>query len=281
MKVKFRNFLRNRLQKGTPLFSALEFCHDYLWKRFPSIFSWGINKTRIEIDLTSQCTLKCFNCNRAVKHAPSSEIILPEQIGRFMNQSIELNWKWKLIVLIGGEPTLHPHIFDILDILKPYKTSFPGSVIAVATNGYGRHVNDVLANLPAWVYIANSKKTTHINSFQSYNDAPIDARNYQGEDFSRGCRLVEICGLSLTRHGLYCCGPGANVDRVFGFDVGIKKLADLDDKNLKTQLALLCKYCGHYKYNYAEKEISVEKISPSWQVAFEKYNKCKPRLSLY
>jgi len=40
-----------------------------------------------------------------------------EQIQKFINESVDNNVKWERIRVMGGEPTLHPDIFEILNLL--------------------------------------------------------------------------------------------------------------------------------------------------------------------
>ena len=108
--------------------------------------------------------------------------------------------------------------------------------------------------------------------------------DYKTADFNKACAITEVCGLGLTRYGYYICGAGAAVDRVFGFDVGIKKLALVDNHKLKKQRELLCKYCGHYKdanFRGGRNWIDAEKMSASWITAYENYKKERPKLTLY
>ena len=71
-----------------------------------------------------------------------------------------------------------------------------------------------------------------------------------------------------------------NVDRVFGFDIGIKKLSLVSEEALRKQMNILCKYCGWFRLPQGG-IVLTEKISPSWKRAFIEYRKQKPRLSLY
>ena len=214
------------------------------------LFCWKPNKRWIEIEITPKCSLACFNCDRSVRQAPSNKEMSLEQIRNFVNESIKLNWRWKNIRLMGGESLLHPQFFEILKIVEQLRKIDPNCRIEVSTNGYGREVKKALSKLPDWVKVVNSNKNSNINRFSSYNIAPIDLRNYQNEDFSRGCWITNEAGLGLSRYGYYPCGAGASVDRVFGFDVGQKGLSLVTDSTLKNQLRILCRYCGHYKENF-------------------------------
>jgi hypothetical protein len=252
-----------------------------MWRHTPALVPWSINKKKIEIEVTSDCNLRCYNCNRAVRHAPSSDGISVEQVERFVGESLDLAWRWHRIALCGGEPTLHPRLLEILQPLERYRRFNPVCTIALVTNGYGNAVNDVLSRLPAWVHVKNTKKSSPVQEFDSYNRAPLDVAGFAEVNFSRGCRTVEQCGLGLSRNGFYACGPGASVDRVFGFDIGLKSLSLVEDARLREQLQRLCGYCGLFRRNYGAETITEELMSVSWQRALERYRRSKPVLSLY
>jgi sulfatase maturation enzyme AslB (radical SAM superfamily) len=246
------------------------------------VLPWVPNKLTVELEITTSCSLACFNCDRSVRQAPSNERMSLEQIQKFIDESVEMNWKWKHIKLLGGEPTLHPQLFEILDMLHKYvETNSPDCVIGIATNGYGPKVNEVLSRLPNWVVVTNTRKKSNVQPFVSYNIAPIDLEEYSNSNFSRGCWITEVAGLGLTRYGYYPCGAGGALDRVFGFNIGVKTLKSVTDSALNQQLNLLCRYCGHYKTNYDDKRIFDEQISKSWKDAYEKYRANKPHLVEY
>jgi hypothetical protein len=86
--------------------------------------------------------------------------------------------------------------------------------------------------------------------------------------------------MGLSKYGYYPCSPGAALDRIFGFDVGIKKLSLVHDKNLlRNQFKVLCKYCGHYKE--PNEKVDKNLISKSWQLAYKNYKNNRPNLSVY
>ncbi|MBU0636900.1 radical SAM protein [Patescibacteria group bacterium] len=242
---------------------------------------WNSNFQEIELEITTFCNLKCYNCDRSIRQAPSVECMSLSQIQKFVRESINLKWKWNQITLLGGEPTLHPQILEIVEIIRQYTDLNPSCVLEIATNGCGVTVNSVLKKIPEWVSIRNTDKTSIIHDFCSYNIAPIDLREYVGADFTKGCWITTACGLGLTKYGYYSCGAGASVDRVFGFDVGIKKLKDVGNSSLKKQMKIICSYCGHYKKNRNTKRTREEAISPSWSNAYSGYRKQKPALSEY
>ena len=76
------------------------------------------------------------------------------------------------------------------------------------------------------------------------------------------------------------------MDRVFGFDIGIKKLNYITNNLLREQMKILCSFCGHFKYfTYDHEKTSKcvynEQMSISWENAYAKYSESKPKLTLY
>jgi len=242
---------------------------------------------RVELEITTACNLSCYHCDRSSGQAPSSERMSVEQIAKFIDESLKLEKKWVGFEILGGEPTLHPHLIKIIEILLDYKANFKECNLLLVSNGYGPKVNDVLDELkksflvPDQISIKNTKKQK-LNqlSFNPYNFAPIDIKHFEKDDFSRGCRIIEDCGLGLTRYGFYCCGAGAAIDRVYGYNIGLKHIAEITQERLETQRKILCRVCGHYigkNYQYWKNNI----ISKSWEIAFENYAKNKPQLTLF
>jgi hypothetical protein len=242
---------------------------------------WKTNFSRVELEITSFCSLACLNCDRSVRQAPTREYMSLEQIEKFVTESLDLKWNWERILILGGEPTLHPQFFEAMGIIKKYKDAYPECIVEIATNGYGPKVNRILAQMPEWILIRNTTKESNDQHFSSYNMAPMDNVKYRQADFSKGCWITEQCGIGLTPHGFYPCGAGASVDRVFGFDIGIKQLSNLNRKSMKEKLKMLCGYCGHYKENYRRETISEEQISLTWEKGLKTYKRKRPFLSLY
>jgi len=234
---------------------------------------------RIEIDITYNCNLKCCNCNRSCTQATSDEQMSLEQVKRFIEESMKQNRKWKQIRVVGGEPTLHPQIFEIIKSLLSYVKSFsPSTSIVLVTNGFGQFVNKVLHNIPSEISIDNSHKKSPIQEeFVSFNVAPIDLAIYKYADYVNGCLIPQLCGIGLTRHGYYPCAVSGGIDRIFGFDVGRKKIPAPDDE-MRDLLKIFCKYCGHFK---GYEKVKDQSLSPAWEKAYKDYHKNRPSLSAY
>jgi hypothetical protein len=181
--------------------------------------------------------------------------------------------------VLGGEPTLHPDIIEILNILADYKKSFsPATLIQLVTSGYGTHSDAILHRVPAGIEIVNTNKKNSGSLFWSFNLAPLDAPGYRHADFSNGCDNISVCGLGFNKYGYYPCAAGAGIDRVFGFDIGKKKLPSPENPT-KEQLKKLCRYCGYFCCD--RQLIDHEMMSPVWREAYEKYKNTRVELTSY
>ena len=236
------------------------------------------------ICLTAICNQQCFNCVSSCGQVPYSDSMSPGQIEKFVQEATELKYYWNKISLTGGEPTLHPQIFEIIGTLEKYKSFNSDCIFEIVTNGVGEKVKSTLSRLPDWIMIENSQKQAgqQSNVFIPFNMAPVDNKIYSRfADFSKGCQMLESCqGLALSMYGYYPTSPCVlGIDRIFGFDIGIKKLSLVDERALRNQMKALCQYCGIFKRPY--ELITKPKMSLSWEKAYSHYRKQKPILSRY
>jgi hypothetical protein len=202
-----------------------------------------------------------------------------EQIDKFVQESIEKDRKWEKIRVMGGEPTTHPHLFDILKSLLAYKNEFsPKTRIIIVSNGFGPKVNRILSKIPDGIEIENTRKISIAQEFYSFNIAPVDLAQYKQADFSRGCFLTVFCGIGLNMYGFYPCAVGGGIDRVSGFGIGRKESPACDDL-MRDELKILCRYCGHFKWDNTK--YNQEEISSSWKEIYEKSKKEKQNMSIY
>jgi hypothetical protein len=234
----------------------------------------------IQLDLTFDCNLKCFNCERCCGLAPSKDCLSLEQIRQFLWESTEMDVRWKTIRVLGGEPTLHPEFLSIIEELLIFKKSqCPEVTIEVYSNGFGKKVNDVLARVSGGVVVYNSAKKSREQKHQPFTLAPKDSICYRYADFSCGCWLISYCGMGLSPYGYYPCGPAASIDRVFGFNIGKKSLPGLADP-MRDQMVALCRYCGYFRF-YWPIWLDRDLISQSWRRALKNYQVSKPIMTLY
>lgn len=229
----------------------------------------------VQIELTSYCNLKCFNCDRncgLIQFDKDNDSITPAQYWKFISESIENGKRWNRIDLIGGEPTYHPKLDTIVEMTKIYKDWNPSTRVRFSTNGLGKDVCTTLDRIPGWISVRNSSKESRSNKFEAYNSAPVDA----GETKIKACSIPWRCGIALTQNGFFLCGAGASLAKVFGIDIGIMSFKDLSSAKLREQIKVLCKYCGHS--NCKSKHLTNQKeLSPIWSKAIENYKSNKLR----
>jgi len=230
-------------------------------------FQYKRSNNSIEIDITYKCNLSCPNCNRSCTQAPTEESMTIEQIQDFIKQSIEKNIKWRKISLVGGEPLVHPNIFEIINLILDYKNHFSRKTkICLVTNGI---LEEELNKVPKDVIIINSNKKTVVNKFSSFNIAPIDLDEYKNKDFRNGCQILKYCGMGLNMYGYYPCAVAGGIDRVFKLNKGRKSIPDKSDLMLD-ELDTFCKLCGHFKKH---DNVISSKMSQTWERAYKNLNK--------
>ena len=254
------------------------------------------NLRKIELDITYACDLRCVACNRSCSQAPSNDDAMTfDQVCQFIEESIQLGIEWELINILGGEPTLHPEFLDIVKlILHEYiEKASPSTVLQITSNGFSKNAKDLLRNLPESKNIVmdhysqkDSKENTY---FTSFNNAPIDNEEYQDLEFKKGCWVTSYCGIGLNKYGYYPCGVAGSMDRVMGFDVGMKRLEDVSIPQMNDLLDQFCRYCGNiidYHANMGnfiprceKAPFSKEIVTSSWEKIYEKYRSKKPELS--
>jgi hypothetical protein len=234
---------------------------------------------KIIIDVTAACDLRCVDCNRSCGEgqAVSNEQISVAQIEKFINESKTQGKMWEEIALEGGEPTLHPALAEIVELLLQYKRTFsPRTNIHVQTNGYGRIRQRLELVRRQGILVIDTRKTSNAAQHPcAFNLAPCDEPGMEAADFSQGCFLPACYGLGLTRHGYYPHPVCAGIDRVFGFDIGRKSLP-LSGDPMEEQFERLCRFCGFFSGAKGRTG-----ISESWKKAYYRYQERKPEMRLY
>ncbi len=241
----------------------------------------------IEIDITYSCNLKCNNCNRSCSQAPTNTYMTIGQIQKFISQAKESKHKFRTIRILGGEPTLHPDLLEILALLLNFRDYYaPETIIELATNGYGTFVKKTIESLPKEVVVINTHKSRpDVESFEPFNLAPRDFTNFTEEDYLNACWITEECGIGLNMYGYYHCAVAAGIDRVLGFDMGLKQLPTAQEDFIE-QKKLFCSYCGHFLsrkrvHTKERKKIYGAPMSKSWKSAYKIYEAKKPVLKRF
>ncbi len=243
---------------------AQSFVVDRLGRQFRPSFEYA------EIDITYKCNLKCINCNRSCTQAPSDLEMSVADIAAFIEASIERAILWKRIRILGGEPTLHSRILDIIDLLIRYRRDHnPGVKLVVGTNFNGPRVKRLLAELPGSIQIKSTLKRSRVNLFRPFNVAPADTAFNRFSDYRCGCRIIRECGLGVTPMGYYMCAVAGGIDRIFGYHLGRQTIPQEAD-GLADQMGAFCRLCGHFGFQWPTRRI---KQSATWRRAYRRFER--------
>ncbi len=240
---------------------------------------WRRKGRTVQLDITYSCNLKCYNCNRSCEQDPSNDGMSVEQVHQFLEESRANRIQWRRIDVLGGEPTAHPQFMEIIKLLLEYRDQFaPQTRILLWTNGLGDHVNRMLSLLPPGIEVENTAKTTKVQaSFQTFNVAPVDLKEYDGAEFSNACPVLTTCGLGVTPYGYYPCAVAGAIDRTFGLNLGRKELPKLTDP-MTEELRAFCSRCGLFKPPTGE-QLSGPVMSPTWEQAYARSRGNAPKLA--
>jgi len=110
------------------LFIEEDVCKRCFDKFHPRDRGW----VTLEVDVADHCNLSCFSCNRYSQLAKPG-FLDPDEYRRDMQRYSELTGGiTRKILLMGGEPLLHPKLDKIIDISRE---CFPYAFIEIITNG--------------------------------------------------------------------------------------------------------------------------------------------------
>jgi len=239
----------------------------------------------LEIDITWECNLHCRNCDRSCSQAPTTDRMTVAQISRFVEESKEEGKLWRRLTVMGGEPTLHPDLHEILTLLLEYQADCtPDVEIVLASNGYGHRARRLLQQVPPGVIVRDGRKSSRcIETFEPFNIAPIDVPDLVDADFTDGCWITAACGLGLNRHGFYPCGVAGGIARVFGLDIALRRPPSAAEE-LRGALGQACQYCGHFlRGEFLPKEhrqrLQGAPMSPCWEQTYR--NPAEHELPVY
>jgi hypothetical protein len=207
----------------------------------------------VEIQINTACDLACFSCDRMSDVVTDANMTL-DQVKLFVAESIDLDWDWERIRILGGEPTLHPRFKDMIGWLVGYREWLKikhgkGVFLQVLTNGWGQKS----AELRPWVeeqgvsfHAERKQEGVDPPWFLNTRVVPLDRDPEVGE--LPPCLMFGIrsCGIGLTRWGFFLDGAGATVARVAGLDVGVMRLQDVTWQAMLDQARVLCRVCGHW-----------------------------------
>ncbi len=229
----------------------------------------------LELDITYRCGLACHNCNRMTGIAPGrpEEDMTVEHVGKLIADSIRLQYPWRAMFLVGGEPTTHPDLDAIISRIGEYRdTENPGMSLTVATHGFGEHTNrrlEELAGTFPFLHVLNSHKQGNVYpDFVAPCVAPIDIDPaWTATHRYEGCSVSGHCGLSLNYKGFYPCAVPGAIDRIFGLNQAIEHLDDVSEAAMVEIFQVFCRLCEYYR---PIRENSQTLVSPTWRTALKR-----------
>lgn len=232
---------------------------------------------RLQLDLGFVCDLGCYKCDRHLDIAPGKqeENLTLEQIEKMLAESVVENYMWEAMVLLGGEPTLHPEFRKIVSLICTYrKTHNPKLSIRMASNGYSRKAKSEMEwldkNHPE-ILVVDTKKLSKIQEdFVNVRTAPKDLFPDRGT--YKRCEIPCYSGLGFNYSGFYGCATGGSTARIFGMDIGIKSVKDLTYGNIEEFFRSICPLCGHGEADYLLQHPEIGD-SISWKEAIRNYKK--------
>lgn len=250
-----------------------KYCRDYLTDRGAAVTVAHKQQFKfINLEITSACNLACFSCNQYCDSAPTKERMTLGQIRRFLAESREMRWPWEEVLLMGGEPTLHPDFDDIaLEVLK-LNNYLPNVRLKVTTNGMGKRAQAGVIAARRLGYEVNigsfplDKRpgTNVVPEFGNTLLAPVD----MGIKDIRSCQIHGTCGMALTRWGYLPCPCGGA--RVLGLDIFASRLEDVTEEWAADGIRQLCGTCGR-NLNYCQLVRDNDGVSPFWEAMLARY----------
>lgn len=233
---------------------------------------------KAEFHLTLACDLDCSGCNRAsFLRQPHTGRMTLDDADEFFRQADALNWH-PSIILVGGEPTLHPDFESFVDLVHQ-RTGQPPQVWS---NAYSPRAQRQLLRIKgkASVVPDTAKPDGAVRG-------PTEDRSYWVDDIYISpadygltrdhCfqHASAICGVAVDHEGYTPCAMGAIHAALLGVQCRTKRLADLFDKEkVAAMTAAMCRNCGHQMMGKQVDASTLPRrfdtpMSPTWEKAFD------------
>lgn len=264
--MTFANYIPTERQ-----YERLTKFHEYIFKKV----------RMIELDIVDSCEMKCRLCVRGC--GLDSPFIIRRRlelsdIHKFIKESIETNIKWKIIKVVGGEPTLHPDIIKIINLLKNEYCNINKSVkIYFFSHNATKKAKEVNSSISSrvdkfvdyynWKNKIYKKTIGIIDYPHHYSPYIVPSEVGKKSAIENGfCMIPNECGLGFSSLGYTVCCDMHNFIRLDKKKYSkINRLQDLmnADKFIN-QMLEYCHICG------IPLKIYNNSISKSWAEFFKK-----------
>jgi hypothetical protein len=200
----------------------------------------------------------------------------------FFDQADALSWK-PHIIIIGGEPTLHPEFMEFVALAR----SRTDREIQIFSNAHRPEARELIelaraehsASLVKETWKpAGSVERAGDKAERDWSDDVYLSPADHGLELRIPCfaHSSEICGISIDHEGYSPCAMGGAIDALLGLGVRTKVLADLfDPQKYAAMTAALCEHCG-WRMEMKLPDMPKERqlchgtpMSRTWRKAFE------------
>lgn len=227
---------------------------------------------KAEIHLLYECTLACRHCNRQSflrnGHTPPMTL---DDVAEFLHQAQQLRW-FPALILIGGEPTLHPQFDAICELCRSFADlgsrlglGYPEKglqgLVQLWSNQTTEAAREACARVRSRYNISVCEQTIKRGDtipLQIYKSGAAEGYEFDIQDimvspadlgYTRShCwqHGAEICGISVDSMGYSPCSTGGAVAGMLGGQWRTKVLADLFDPDKVLEITRqLCADCGN------------------------------------
>lgn len=242
--------------------------------------------SRAELHITYRCDLGCGSCNRGC-FIPDGSKIAPDMtmadVAKFLVE-VEAAKKQGLVlndvVIIGGEPTLHPNLLDIVRQLTAEKLP-----VTIFSNAWSERANVLLDYIKTeklcQIYQGTHKsgRVDHARREEDYSIyvSPTDIGIPAVMDRWTSCPCYTGCGFSVDSEGYTPCAIGGMIDSVLALGARTQQLSFLlNPKFVRIAMTMLCKHCGAHccsrsQMKKEDRDVMFGTVmSPTWIMNFKR-----------
>jgi hypothetical protein len=257
---------------------------------------------KIEWHITYRCNLGCRACSRCSwMEQPHTPDMTLDDARECMRQADEIGWRRlpgpgygaepPRIVIVGGEPTLHPQFLEFVrmamewsgtycEVFSNHFTAESRELLDMARTKFGASINrDGIKTAPRRSP-DDGGQVWGMETYVSPHEAGLPLKICY-------CHSFMICGIGYDSSGFSPCPLGMMVSKILGVKGTTRNLADLfNAETMYFMTTEICRHCGYEGQNrYAPSQLlgafrdyaatcpklkSGDMVSPIWQKAFEK-----------